>query len=78
MALGYRVRAFGDSRAVGKSEESPIFQEPAWVGRLTLKPTNLRAALKHGEVLDGKRTLRDMVTDMKPKLQAILDGRGAK
>ena len=36
----------------------------------------LRAALE--EVLDGKRTLRDMVTDMKPKLQAILDGRGAK
>jgi hypothetical protein len=40
---------------VGKNEESPIFQEPAWVERLTLKPTNLRAALKHGEALDGKR-----------------------
>jgi multiple sugar transport system substrate-binding protein len=28
------------------------------------------------EVLDGKRTLRDMVTEYKPKLQAILDGKG--
>jgi multiple sugar transport system substrate-binding protein len=28
-------------------------------------------------VLDGKQTLREMVSDLKPKLQAILDGNGA-
>jgi len=29
------------------------------------------------EALEGKRTVREMVTDLKPKLQAILDGRDA-
>jgi multiple sugar transport system substrate-binding protein len=56
-----------DAGAVRKSEpRTPYFTnefDPA-----------LRTALE--EVLDGKRTLRDAVTDVKPKLQAILDGKG--
>jgi multiple sugar transport system substrate-binding protein len=37
------------------------------------------ATLRQGwtDVLDGKRALREMVADLKPKLQAILDGKGA-
>ena len=62
-------KLLADAGAVRKSEpRTPYFTndfDPA-----------LRTAYE--EVLDGKRTLRDMVTDMKPKLQAILDGKGAK
>lgn len=61
-------KLLADAGAVRKSEpRTPYFTRD-------FDPT-LRAALE--EVFDGKRTLRDMVTDMKPKLQAILDGKVA-
>jgi multiple sugar transport system substrate-binding protein len=59
-------RLLADAGAVRKSEpRTPYFND---------FDATLRAGWE--EVLDGKRTLREMVTDLKPRLQAILDGRG--
>lgn len=58
-------RLLRDAGPVRKSEpRTPFFND-------------FDAMLRRGweEVLDGKRTLRDMVADLKPKLQVILDGK---
>ena len=60
-------RLLADAGAVRRSEpRTPYFND---------FDTALRTAWE--EVQDGKRGLREMVADMKPKLQAILDGRGS-
>jgi multiple sugar transport system substrate-binding protein len=60
-------RLLADAGAVRRSEpRTPFFND---------FDTTLRAGWEG--VQDGKRSLREMVTDLKPKLQAILDGRGA-
>jgi ABC-type glycerol-3-phosphate transport system substrate-binding protein len=60
-------KLLADAGAVRRSEpRTPYFND---------FDTLLRTAWE--EVQDGKRGLREMVTDVKPKLQAILDGKGA-
>jgi multiple sugar transport system substrate-binding protein len=60
-------RLLADAGAVRRSEpRTPFFND---------FDTVLRAGWEG--VQDGKRSLREMVTDLKPKLQAILDGKGA-
>jgi multiple sugar transport system substrate-binding protein len=60
-------KLLADAGAVRRSEpRTPYFND---------FDTLLRTAWE--DVLDGKRGLREMVTDVKPKLQAILDGKGA-
>ena len=64
---GQNWRLLADAGAVRRSEpRTPYFND---------FDTALNTAWL--EVQDGKRGLREMVADMKPKLQAILDGRGS-
>ncbi|MDQ3700431.1 MAG: extracellular solute-binding protein, partial [Chloroflexota bacterium] len=64
---GQNWRLLADAGQVRRSEpRTPFFND---------FDTTLRGALE--EALDGKRSLREMVTDVKPRLQAILDGKGA-
>jgi ABC-type glycerol-3-phosphate transport system substrate-binding protein len=60
-------RLLADAGKVRKSEpRTPYFTD---FDDNTLKPAWV-------DVLDGKRTVKEMIADLQPKLQAILDGRG--
>ena len=60
-------RLLADAGKVRKSEpRTPYFTD---FDDNTLKPAWV-------DVLDGKRTVKEMVADLQPKLQAILDGKG--
>ncbi|HEX2035350.1 MAG TPA: sugar ABC transporter substrate-binding protein [Chloroflexota bacterium] len=62
-------RLLADAGQVRKSEpRTPYFTD---FDSNTLNPAWV-------EVLEGKRTVREMISDVKPKLQAILDGKGAR
>jgi multiple sugar transport system substrate-binding protein len=61
-------KLLADAGKVRRSEVlSPYYNE---FDDLTLRPAYV-------DVLDGKRTVREMVADVKPRLQDILDGKGA-